>query len=182
VTLDDKSLSELIELGEKATVKLQLVEIGDCYYVQTDQGEKMMLYWPTHEQGSEPEAAAVELTARRGEFLEAAANLAIPLALEVRRLREQKDGAYKERDALVCALSKLFPSWLARHPDSDTSWDKDWRWIVFVQLPTGQASWHIHDSERSMFDHLAVGENCWDGHNNERKYERLAALEALRDQ
>lgn len=88
MTIDDKSLSELIELGEKATVKLQLVEIGDCYYVQTDQGEKMMLYWPVHEQGSEPEAAAVELTAKRGEFLCSSTILAIPLALEVRRLRK----------------------------------------------------------------------------------------------
>jgi hypothetical protein len=91
-----------------------------------------------------------------------------------------KDGAYSERDRLVCALSKMFPSWLARHPDSDASWDDDWRWIVFVQLPTGQASWHIHDSERGWFDHLSVGANSWDGHTNDEKYARLAKLTAAK--
>ena len=93
-------------------------------------------------------------------------------------LREQKDSAYKERDALVCALSKLFRSWLSRHPSTDTTWDNDWRWIVFVQLPTGQATWHIHDSELPMFAHLQVVKgNVWDGHTTEEKYRRLASLQ-----
>lgn len=93
---------------------------------------------------------------------------------------ESKNNAYRERDALVCALSKLFPAHLARHPDTDLEWENDWRWIVFIELPTGQASWHIHDSEREMFNHLEVGENNWDGHNNERKYKRLSALALLK--
>ena len=87
-----------------------------------------------------------------------------------------KDRAYQERDRLVCALSKVFPSWLARHPDDDTEWDDDWRWIVFIQLPTGQASWHIHDSEHSWFRHLTMGGDAWDGHTTEEKYRRLEAL------
>jgi hypothetical protein len=92
-------------------------------------------------------------------------------------LRAAKDAAYRERDHLVCALSKVFPSYLARHPESDTSWENDWRWIVFVELPAGQASWHIHDSERAWFDHLEVrADGKWDGHTTEQKYERLAAL------
>jgi len=96
---------------------------------------------------------------------------------EVVRLREQKDGAYAERDNLVCALSKLFPASLERHPDSDTTWEDDWRWIVFIDLPTGQATWHIHDSELAMFDHLPrfIGRE-WDGHTTPQKYLRLAAL------
>lgn len=93
--------------------------------------------------------------------------------------RESKNGAYKERDMLVCALSKLFPAYLARHNEEDTKWENDWRWIVYIDLPTGQVSWHIHDSEREMFNHLEVKENNWDGHNTERKYERLTALQAL---
>lgn len=92
---------------------------------------------------------------------------------------ESKNGAYKERDMLVCALSKLFPAHLARHSEEDKEWEDDWRWIVYIELPTGQVSWHIHDSEREMFNHLEVGENKWDGHNTERKYERLMALASL---
>jgi len=103
------------------------------------------------------------------------------LRAENERLSDQKDGAYRERDALVCALSKLFPAWIGRHPESDTSWDDDWRWIVFVDAPSGQMSWHIHDSERSMFDHLEWiedDEHKWDGHTTEEKYRRLENIDA----
>lgn len=88
-----------------------------------------------------------------------------------------KDGAYRERDRLVAALSKLFPSYLARHP-ADEPWEEDWRWIVYVDLPTGQASWHIHDSELDWFSHLRrqAHEVAWDGHTTEQKYARLAKL------
>ena len=108
------------------------------------------------------------------------ANAAL-LESDVARLTQAKDGAYRERNMLVCALTKVFPSWLARHPETDTEWENDWRWIIFVQLPTGQASWHIHDSERAMFDHLPVGMNSWDGHTNDEKYQRIAALTARKD-
>ena len=95
----------------------------------------------------------------------------------VAKLSVQKDCAYLERDRLVAALSKVWPSRLARHPDEDESWDDDWRWIVFIDLPTGQASWHIHDDELPMFAHLdRVDGNPWDGHTTDEKYARLAAL------
>ena len=92
---------------------------------------------------------------------------------------ESKNGAYKERDMLVCALSKLFPAYLARHSEDDKDWEDDWRWIVYIDLPTGQVSWHIHDSERELFNHLELKENKWDGHNTQRKYERLLTLSSL---
>lgn len=97
---------------------------------------------------------------------------------EVLALQKQRNDVYEERDRLVAALSKCFPSWLARHPDTDKAWDDDWRWIVFVQLPTGQATWHIHDRELAWFDHLEVRENSWDGHTTEEKYRRLERLPA----
>lgn len=91
-------------------------------------------------------------------------------------LEDQKDAAYEERNRLVAALTKRFPAYLARHPEYDESWEDDWRWIVFVDLPTGQVSWHIHDSERHRFAHLRVDANRWDGHTTEEKYQRLEAL------
>lgn len=93
--------------------------------------------------------------------------------------KESKDSAYRERNMLVCALTKLFPAYLARHDESDESWERDWMWIVYIDLPTGQVSWHIHDSEFTKFSHLEIKENNWDGHNTERKYQRLLALSAL---
>lgn len=97
----------------------------------------------------------------------------------VEEVGKSKDDAYHERDMLVCALSKLFPSYLARH-DEKEEWEDDWRWIVYIEIPTGQVSWHIHDSEIEMFDHLEVKENNWDGHNTERKYQRLSKLQAFK--
>jgi hypothetical protein len=88
-----------------------------------------------------------------------------------------KDLAYAERDMLVSALSKIYPSHLARHPDSDLTWENDWRYIVCVHLPTGQATWHIHDSELPFFAHLPINNNHWDGHSNEEKYIRIMSLE-----
>ena len=98
----------------------------------------------------------------------------------VRKEVESKDGAYHERNVLVCALTKLFPAYLARHNEDDETWERDWMWIVYIDLPTGQVSWHIHDSEQEMFNHLEVKENNWDGHNTERKYQRLQALDNLK--
>ena len=95
----------------------------------------------------------------------------------IRELEAQKDGAYSERNQLVAALSKLFPSWMEWHSEEDAAWDNDWRNIVFIELPTGKVSWHIHDSELNHFHHLRkmVG-SYWDGHTTDEKYRRLAAL------
>lgn len=97
---------------------------------------------------------------------------------KVEALTQQKDAAYAERDRLVCALSKVFPSYLSRHAEDDVEWENDWRWIVTIDLPTGQASWHIHDSEREWFAHLEARPNAWDGHSTEEKYRRVAVLKA----
>lgn len=115
-------------------------------------------------------------------------------------LEKQKDGAYKERNKLVVALSKIFPSHLCRHDENDKEWENDWRWIVCIHIPTKeltvfgdsinqlsnlkdrwqikeeQITWHIHDSEKEMFNHLLVAENHWDGHTTDEKYDRLSKL------
>jgi len=77
------------------------------------------------------------------------------------------------------------------HPLEDTEWDKDWRHIIFIEIPTfigstfqqhnlkntKQVSWHIHDSEVIYFSHLELKNgNSWDGHTSEEKYERLLNL------
>ena len=95
-------------------------------------------------------------------------------------LEKQKNNAYWERNQLVAALSKLYPSFLAKHPDDDKEWEDDWRTIVVVYIPcsdyqkkidqkdkyaifhTGidgdkvfyELTWHIHDTDRQLFDHL----------------------------
>lgn len=94
------------------------------------------------------------------------------------RLKEQKDAAYDERDRCVAliafmALQLGYRVGLARHEGPD--WDDDWRNIVFIDLPTGQVSWHYHDSERHLFETLPPYPGEWDGHTTPEKYARVNA-------
>jgi len=99
----------------------------------------------------------------------------------IQELLDAKNGAYTERNLLVAALAKLFPASLERHPAED-EWDDDWRWIVFISLDTGQVSWHIHDSELHLFDHLPRETGVvWDGHTTDEKYARLTDLDWARE-
>lgn len=96
--------------------------------------------------------------------------------------KRAKDGAYSERDKCVaafatCAYSLGWPVWLAVH---EGEWDDDWRNIVFIQTPFGQASWHYHDSEREWFSWIGLCQPAtpprWDGHSTPEKYERLFGI------
>jgi len=90
-------------------------------------------------------------------------------------MEARKNSAYGERNQLVKFLSKCFPSSIERHEGAD--WEDDWRNVVFIDLPTGQASWHIHDSELENFAHLPRNRGRkWDGHSTELKYQRLDDL------
>ena len=92
---------------------------------------------------------------------------------------EAKNEAYNERNQLVAALSKIFPSWLGMHDITDKTWDMEWSNIVYINALTGQLSWHLHDDDMKYFQHLKFDENVgWDGHSTEEKYRRLAALDS----
>lgn len=98
----------------------------------------------------------------------------IVLQARVKALEEQKDGAYAERNKLVALLSKVLPASIEQHVMKEGEpWDDDWRAVVFIGLPTGQATWHIHRQEEWMFQHLEPSGNIWDGHTTEEKYKRL---------
>lgn len=133
---------------------------------------------PVSQQVEEWEAALVEALTEAG-LIERFGPRPDPavLVLEIMKGKAEKDSAYCERNKLVAALSKLFPASLERHQPEDDDWDDDWRWVVFIELPTGQVSWHIHDSELSLFGHLRMLEGrVWDGHSTDEKYLRLAGL------
>lgn len=88
------------------------------------------------------------------------------------------DAVYTERAHLVAALSKLFPSSLEQHEHKEgEDWDADWLNVVFIDLPTGQVSWHIALTDLRLFDHLPRNAGRkWDGHTTPEKYARLDAL------
>ena len=98
---------------------------------------------------------------------------------------------YAERNQLVACFARAchllgMRAWLGTDPIAAE--DPEWGPVVFVELPTGQVSWHIRSDERPMFSFLmepppdAAGVPAWDGHSNGEKFLRLMEWkdEALR--
>ncbi len=96
--------------------------------------------------------------------------------IPARRVATEK--AFRERDALVVAISKLLPSHLMRSQNVDIAAGAEWQWIVCVHGPAGMMNWRIHARDLPHYSHLGrVEQNYWDGHNTKTKYERLGALD-----
>ena len=79
---------------------------------------------------------------------------------------------YNERDRLVALISSIYPSHLA----IDEGSEEGFKYVVYIQTPEGQLSWHIADEELVLFGHLKVKDNDWDGHTTEEKYDRIQHL------
>lgn len=75
---------------------------------------------------------------------------------------------YRERSQLVAFLSRLYPSiWYTDEDESDYP-------VIYITLPTGQVSWHIHKDDIVYFSVGKVTtDDPWDGHTTEEKYRRL---------
>ena len=93
-------------------------------------------------------------------------------AYRIERLEAARDEAYTERNRLVALLARLFPSGVKK--TAIPGWDEAWHGCVYIDLPTGQASWHFHDREAHLFAHLPLYQGEWDGHSTEEKHERIA--------
>lgn len=84
----------------------------------------------------------------------------------------------KERNQCVALIAHMasaigIPVGLGKHKEND---DGDWINVVFIELPTGQLSWRIHDSEVSLFSYLPPYLKQWDGHSSEEKYARIRQM------
>lgn len=97
-----------------------------------------------------------------------------------KKLKTDVDNAYRERNLLVLFLTKLYPSFRGLH-EEDPKWGSEWMNIIYIETPAGQLSWHIHDRELPMFEHLELRteKDLWDGHDTEEKYRRLASLDPV---
>jgi hypothetical protein len=93
-------------------------------------------------------------------------------------LRGQRDNLFSERNILVAVLSKIFPSILAYHAadedgdDGNNSYDG---FVCYIEMPTGQVSFHVgEDSRSSWFEHLKVANiPVWDRHTSDEKWARV---------
>lgn len=93
----------------------------------------------------------------------------------IKELQAQLDNAYWERNQLVLYLAARHPTILSQLYFDDRE-GSDW-FIVFIELPVGQVSWHFHKRELHYFDALPHVRRdntyTWDMHTTEEKYERM---------
>jgi hypothetical protein len=123
----------------------------------------------------EPSKAAQEIAAALNSA-DAKDKRIAELEAQLASMEARKDAAYQERNKVVAALAKLFPSGTCR--TDIPGWSDDWHGCVRIDLPTGQVSWHYHDSQAHLFAELPTYAGEWDGHDTPEKYRRLAALSA----
>lgn len=113
---------------------------------------------------------------------EAARGRISELVDEVAGLKAEKDAGYEERNRLVAlfasmALALGWKAGVGQHEDEPgKEWDADWRTLILVETPEGQASWHFHDSQNHLVKHLPSYVAKWDGHDTPTKYARLEQL------
>ena len=98
---------------------------------------------------------------------------------ELAQMEMRKDAAYLERNQVVAALASLaldlgYRAGIAR--TAIEGWSDDWHGCVYIDLPTGQVSWHYHDSHAHLFDFLPHYDGEWDGHDTPEKYRRVLEL------
>lgn len=103
---------------------------------------------------------------------------------ETKQLKKQINALYKERNAMVRALTMLYPAHLQIDAD-EPNWpvvcihipvhehtgDKMYNWIAERQV-----TWHIPKKELKYFTHLEYEPNHWDGHTTNAKYMRLESI------
>ncbi len=158
----------------------------------------MTSYYPPNPPPSELELVQAELASKCEaiDHLRASLDQALTRAAQLERALKQaeatdaegialeaaialKDSAYGERNKVVALLARMavalgWRAGIGLHPLSDKAWEPDWRTIVFIDLPTGQATWHFHDSERRLLDGLPAYGEAWDGHSTGEKYRRVS--------
>lgn len=93
-------------------------------------------------------------------------------------LVSQFDGMLKalgqERSLAVLLLAKLAESQgltVGRKADPEAS--LMWRNLIFIDLPTGQVSWHIHKDEWNDFLRFPLYKGEWDGHDKATRNQRI---------
>jgi hypothetical protein len=86
------------------------------------------------------------------------------------------DSVYNERNRCVAALARcarVFGYDVAVTKTNIPGWDAEWHNCVYINLPTGQVSWHYHDRDAVLFEGIETKETEWDGHDTHEKYNRL---------
>jgi hypothetical protein len=193
-TDDERELAELArEAVEAAAVarllRARVAELEGALDADREQARKELALIDSLE--DERDAALANLDVERTRRKQAEADLRQrtgerdQLRTVTGQLMSSKDSAYTERNRCVAAIARLaiangWRAGLGSHQGDDLTWDPEWRTIVFIDLPAGQVSWHLHDGEVALFEGLPPYAGTWDGHTTEEKYARVAELRRWR--
>jgi len=93
--------------------------------------------------------------------------------------KEMLDSVYSERNklvALVARLSEMLGYKVGIKEHIGEEYEDDWRNVLFIDLPTGQVSWHLHKSELTNFLGVQPYDGEWDKHSTEEKYSRVIEM------
>lgn len=85
------------------------------------------------------------------------------------------NAVYAERNLCVSLLCKMALA-LGLHAGigiDPTEPDPNWKHVAFIDLPSGQVSWHIHMDELPLFKEAPLYSRVYDGHSTEEKYRRV---------
>lgn len=94
----------------------------------------------------------------------------------LREMEARKDAAYEERNRCVALIARMAVAIglpVAVTKTAIEGWSEDWHGCIYISLPTGQASWHFHDSHAHLFAGLPATDATWDGHDTPEKYRRV---------
>ena len=97
---------------------------------------------------------------------------------ELELLSNYRDRAYQERNFLACIVARLvLDAGGVAGRFQDESGEAGFRTVVAIDLPTGQATFHMDErDERAPWELLPAYPHPWDGHTDGAKWERLRAF------
>lgn len=91
---------------------------------------------------------------------------------QVAELKLQRNASYRERNILAGLLVKLLPG-SGTGIDPAIPEGKNYRHVVFLELPAGQVSFHCRDADFQLLKHLPAYGRPFDGHSKIQAIERL---------
>ncbi|MET8624562.1 hypothetical protein ABZW30_12530 [Kitasatospora sp. NPDC004669] len=99
------------------------------------------------------------------------------LSEQILAVKDQPDGAYRERAHLTAWLATTYPAVITPATDID---EDGWQ-ILYITADSRQLSWHIHPRDADLYAHVEhVPANDpraqWDGHTTEQKYRIIRSL------
>jgi len=119
----------------------------------------------------------------RSERAEASSNELLELAKKamgaLEKANQNLNEVYAERSKVVLSLARSASrlghrvGWgldLSMDPEDAMAWP-----ILYIDLPTGQVSWHMTAEDRKSSSGFPAYAGKYDGHSTEEKYQRLAA-------